>query len=382
MNNYKKKILYIITKSNWGGAQRNVFDLATNIPGDKFEVLVAVGGNGPLVEKLNQKNIKTISINGLGRDIKFFSDIKAFFSIIKIIRAEKPEVVHLHSPKAGGLGALAVFILNLLKTKNRKLKTIYTSHGFTFNEDRFFLEIILIKLFTWIIFILSNKIIILTEKERDSIKSWPFVHNKISIIPLGIKSFDFLEKNEAQRVIEQKLSKSFPDGSILIGTVAELHKNKGLSFAIEAIKNLPSNIFYIIIGEGEERKNIEKKMKDLSLENRVFLTGYISSASSLLKAFNIFLLPSIKEGLPYVLLEAGRAEVPIVSTNVGGIPELIINEASGILINPSNSEEIRTKIEYIIKNTEKSIGMKINLNKSIENKYSLQQMIINTSNLY
>ena len=86
MNNYKKKILYIITKSNWGGAQRNVFDLATNIPGDKFEVLVAVGGNGPLVEKLNQKNIKTISINGLGRDIKFFSDIKAFFSIIKIIR--------------------------------------------------------------------------------------------------------------------------------------------------------------------------------------------------------------------------------------------------------------------------------------------------------
>ena len=114
MEQKKKKILYIITKSSpLGGAQKAVIDLALNF-NNEFEVAVAAGGDlptgqagGKLFEILKQENIKTFKIEGLGRDIKFFKDIKSFLSIYKIINNFKPDIIHLHSPKAALLGAIA-----------------------------------------------------------------------------------------------------------------------------------------------------------------------------------------------------------------------------------------------------------------------------------
>src|SRR3989339_170438 len=102
----KKKILYIITKSNFGGAQRQVFDLATGLSKEKFEVAVALGGRGLLKEKLDATGIRTISVETLGRDVKIFNDLISFFKIFQIIKKEKPDILHLHSSKVGFLGAL------------------------------------------------------------------------------------------------------------------------------------------------------------------------------------------------------------------------------------------------------------------------------------
>src|SRR5688572_22606349 len=114
----KKKILYIITKSNWGGAQKYVHDLATGLPKEQFDVAVAFGhaspeatqakrGTGSLKERLDVAGIRTISIPRLGRDIQLIDESAVFFSLVKLIRNEKPDVIHLNSPKIGGLGALA-----------------------------------------------------------------------------------------------------------------------------------------------------------------------------------------------------------------------------------------------------------------------------------
>ncbi len=102
----KKKIIFVITKSNWGGAGRYVFDLATTLTSD-YDVAVALGGTGLLVDKLRKENIRTIPIPSLGRDIHVRADSSAFFELLAIFKKEKPDVVHLNSSKAGGLGALA-----------------------------------------------------------------------------------------------------------------------------------------------------------------------------------------------------------------------------------------------------------------------------------
>ena len=90
----KKKILLVITNSNWGGAQKHVFDLATNLSKESFEVVVGLGGDGELKDRLEQENIKTIQIKNLYRDVNIFSDFKVFFELLKIIKAEKPDVIH------------------------------------------------------------------------------------------------------------------------------------------------------------------------------------------------------------------------------------------------------------------------------------------------
>ena len=110
----KRKILFVITKSNWGGAQRYVYDLAAALPKGEFEVVVALGGTGEasaqtglLAERLKEASVRTIFLSSFTRDIYFFGEFKAFFELLKVIREERPDTLHLNSSKAGGIGSVA-----------------------------------------------------------------------------------------------------------------------------------------------------------------------------------------------------------------------------------------------------------------------------------
>ncbi|KKW35782.1 MAG: Glycosyl transferase group 1 [Candidatus Adlerbacteria bacterium GW2011_GWA1_54_10] len=109
----KKKVLYVITKGNWGGAQRYVFDLATGLPKDEFEVAVALGEPalsagkpGLLADKLKSASVMIYYISSLGRDVSFGKDTTSFFELYRLFKKEKPDIAHLNSSKAGGVGAL------------------------------------------------------------------------------------------------------------------------------------------------------------------------------------------------------------------------------------------------------------------------------------
>ena len=125
----KKKVLYIITKATNGGAQKYVYDLATNIPKEQFEPIVAYGTHGKLAEDLSTVGIQVLRFPSLGRDLAIVGDIKSFFEMLKIIRKIKPDVLHLNSSKAGGLGALAGRIAGVPKI-------IFSVHGWPFKEPR------------------------------------------------------------------------------------------------------------------------------------------------------------------------------------------------------------------------------------------------------
>jgi glycosyltransferase involved in cell wall biosynthesis len=123
------KILYLITKSNWGGAQRHVFDLAVAMKDRGHDVAVALGGDGTLRTRLEAAGIYTHSIASLGRDISTGKDTGSLKEIMSVIHHRRPDILHVHSPKAAGLGAVAGRILGVKKI-------MYTVHGWAFNEDR------------------------------------------------------------------------------------------------------------------------------------------------------------------------------------------------------------------------------------------------------
>ena len=110
-----KKILYIITKSNWGGAQRYVYELATSLPKNSFDAAVLMGGSGSLKERLDLCGIRTITIPELEKEVNIFKDIKTFFALIALLNKEKPDIIHLNSSKAGILGALAGRVVGIRK---------------------------------------------------------------------------------------------------------------------------------------------------------------------------------------------------------------------------------------------------------------------------
>src|SRR3989344_8955824 len=278
MNSRRKKILYVITKSNWGGAQRYVFDLAASLPQETFEVAVVSGGNGILNKKLGDSSIGTIPIPSLKRDISFVSDLKTFFAFYRIFKSEKPGIVHLNSPKAAGLGSLAGRLAGIKKI-------ITTVHGFAFNEPRQLYQLWAIKFFTWITMFLSHKVIVIAKKECEQARKFWFIKKKIVLIPLGIKPLpNLLKADDARREIGKIISVSLQN-KIIVGTIAELHPNKGLPYLIDAmsevIKKHPDTAS-VIIGDGQERNNLIGQIKNRGLDKSVFLAGFIDNAPDFL----------------------------------------------------------------------------------------------------
>jgi len=379
-----KKILFIITKANWGGAQKYVFDLANEIAErDNYEVVVAYGKPfGELSEKLKTARIRTIEIDGLGRDINFFGEFGVAKKLWKILKEEKPDVIHLNSPKIGGLGGLLGRLIGIKKI-------IYTSHGWTFNEDLLLWQTFLIKYFSWLTIIFSHKTIVIAKKEYDQVVGWPFVSaKKLELIYNGIKPICFLNRDEAQEYFGSCLADKqakISNEDLVVGTIAELHKNKGLKYAIEGFEEITENnqqVKLIMIGEGEERQKLEKEIEEEKLSDKVFLVGKIEEASRYLKAFDIFLLSSIKEGFPFVLLEAGLAKLPVIASDVGGISELIEGGKNGILVKAGESSEVTLALETLIKNKELRENYGQALYKKVKNDFSFDGMVEKTERLY
>ncbi|MDQ3077199.1 MAG: glycosyltransferase [bacterium] len=372
----KKKILFVITKGNWGGAQKYVYELAHRLPTESYEAHVAHGVGDILPQKLKAVEIPSIYLPSLGRDISIIKDIISFFDLIKLFRKEKPNIVHLNSSKIGGMGALAARIARIPKI-------VFTVHGFAFNEERPWIQKAIISFLSWITTLLCTDVICISQSEYSRASQWPGISSKLHLIYNGIPTPDFLSANDARRMLLDilQIPKSVISGKKIVGTIGELTKNKGHIYALSAIKKIPDCI-YIIIGEGEEHVILKEFIIQHDLQNKIFLTGFIKDASILLKAFSVFLLPSLKEGMPYVLLEAGLAQIPVITTPVGGIKEIITNRKEGFFITPQSSESIYTTLSEITTDTNNLNKVSTHLKEKVEKSFTVDNMVQQTTIMY
>jgi glycosyltransferase involved in cell wall biosynthesis len=130
----KKKVLFVITKPNWGGAQRYVFDLATALPKERYDVALAVGGEGELTKRLEERNIPAINIPSLKRDISLIAEFRAFSALKDTFMRERPDIVHLNSSKAGALGALAARAAGVSASSSLHTAGRFANHGILFGR--------------------------------------------------------------------------------------------------------------------------------------------------------------------------------------------------------------------------------------------------------
>ena len=312
-----KKVLYCITKSNWGGAQRYVYDLAVAAQQRGFNVAVALGGDGLLAQKLHGSGIMIYHNKFLGRDVSLGKDIESFFEFYRLFKKEKPDVLHLNSSKAGALGALAARLTGVKKI-------IYTSHGWAFRERRPAPARATIWLVSWLTALLCSDIICVSDSELRATQGMPFCAKKAVRIYNGIDLDMHFGSGDVIRA-------AFPAGVKIVGTIGELTKNKNQIALVEQAKNDPS-LYVAIVGEGEDRTMLEQKIKEYGLESRVKLFGFMP-AVEVLKGFDVFALPSIKEGLSYVVLEARAAGLPIVANRVGGVGEALDTDLNEFSLN-------------------------------------------------
>lgn len=374
------KILYLITKSNFGGAQKQVYELACEAKKRNYDVVVACGGTGTkraetgrLVTLLEEAHITVLPIKHFMRNISLFEEILAFFEVVRMLRKEKPDILHVTSSKAGGIGAIAGRLTGCKRI-------IFTSHGLTMDESwRPHWQILLISLFTWLTILLSHHTIMISIETYNRVRRMPLLAKKVSLIFNGISPITFLGKNESRTRLLPDVA--LTEDLVVIGGSGELHPNKNWSSLIKLMPNFPKYVHLLIIGEGEERAALESLVKELNLQDRVHLPGYINDAPQFYTAFDVFILPSKKEGLPYVILEAGLAKLPVIASDLPGMHDIITDNKNGYLVRP-DSDRLGESIHGLIKDKGLRQRLGAELAATVHAKFSIERMFTETFSTY
>lgn len=301
--------MYLITKSNWGGAQKAVHDLATHPKiQNNYRVTVASGNDGELLDRLRSKNIRT-QILKIKNNLNPFTSFKNIFDLYKFIREEDPDIVHLHSSKISLFGSIASRLAGVPVI-------VFTAHGWPHNEDRNIFIRIIFHLISIITVAFSHRTIAVSENIASTLRAPKIIKRKITVIYNGI------QKTEYQNLPKLSEGSTGPRTIKHVISIGELNNNKAHDSVLHILPQI-KNIHYHIIGEGANKLKLQKLIERKGLSNRVTLYGHVNNAKSLLPQYDVFLLPSKTEALGYVVLEALQAGLPVIARRVGGVPEIL-----------------------------------------------------------
>ena len=380
----KKRLLFIVTQSEFGGAQRFLFEFISKLDRDRYDIAVATGvtGDASFSEAIRRLEVPVYLVKSLKRNEDMFHDLHAVWELRQLIKKTEPETLFLSSSKAGFIGALAARLCR------PRPKVVYRIGGWTFNDPipswkkTFRISLERMGAAWKDIIIVNNEHDLEQAKELDIIPQ-----EKVVLVHNGIDPFriQFLPRDEAR----VRLSRAIPtstglslENKKLIGTIANLYPTKGLQYLVEAATHISdSQAVVCIIGEGEERPKLQNLITKLGLEKKVLLLGRLADASQYLLGFDVFVLSSVKEGFPWSVLEAMSAKLPVVATRVGAISEVIDDGVNGHIVEPGNAQQLAEKINGILGNELAAHEIGIQAHQKILFSFTLDSMVKQTEQL-
>jgi len=377
----KIKVVHIITRLDKGGSAENTFLTVTGLNALGYDVTL-ISGPADTPEQDRRKQVEEhkveyIFIPELVRRISPLNDMRALFRIYRILKKRKFDVVHTHTSKGGFLGRLAA------KWVGAPI-IVHTPHGHVlfgyFGRIKTNLFIILEKLASRV----TDRIIALTAREKaDTVETGIADEEKFIVIYSGVELEKFKElPSDEKQGLRKELG--IPEHSIVVGTVGRLVTVKGPEYLLEASRFiLPAypDTFFVFTGDGELREHLEQQARDTGVEGNTLFLGWRNDAARIISIFDIFVLPSLNEGMGRVLVEAMALGKPIVASNIGGIPDLVIPGKNGFLVPPKNPEQLAKYIQILLSDTERREKMGLSGEETAGN-FSHELMVKKIAELY
>jgi glycosyltransferase involved in cell wall biosynthesis len=385
----KIKVIHVITRFDKGGSSENTFLTIKGLDREKYDVLLIkglsqesiMGKQEALAVERNlaeaeKSGIRVLTLSGLVRNICPTQDLKVFFSLMRIFKNERPHIVHTHTSKAGILGRWAAFYTKVPVV-------IHTPHGHVFwgyfSKWKTFVYIFLERLTA----LITDRIITLTEQEKkDHLRFSIAPDEKFAVIHSGVDLIQFLKTEIDAREIRDKLG--IHRNTFVVGTVGRLTPVKGQRYLIEAaariVRQKPDTVF-VFLGDGELMPELTEMVTSLGIKDHVKFLGWRPDVAEVISTFDVFVLPSLNEGMGKVLVEAMAMGKPIVASDVGGIQSLVMHGKNGLLVPPGDPEAIADTIDSLRRDSAKAkiMGEK---GKSIAADYNADAMIRQIDFLY
>ena len=404
------KIVRIIARLNVGGPARHVVWLTKELQdADEFQT-VLLAGTVPAGEEdmgwfADENGVAPLFIEEMSRELSP-KDFVSLWKVYRRIRKEKPDIIHTHTAKAGTIGRVAAFIYRWLTFKTllgrpRRVKTVHTYHGHVFHS---YYGALKTKIFLFIektlARVATDKIVVISRQQFEEIHGKFKVGKKeqFEIIPLGLDLAPFENAKEKRNILRAEIGAA--ENEILVGLVGRLTEIKNISFLLKTAeiykqdKNL-CNVLplkFIIIGDGNLRKDLEREAAGLDLGDTVRFLGNRTDTDVFYAGLDIVALTSLNEGTPLSLIEAMANRRAVISTSVGGVIDLLGNVREttegfticerGVRVSSRNPEDFFAGLIYLAQNIalrEKIVG---NGHRFVIQNYTKHRLVSNIKNLY
>lgn len=369
-----KKILFFTDTALVGGAELQIYLLGKFVSREKYELSIACLDNHALNEWYRQLT-EEIKVHRLKYSYK--NDPRIFFALYRLLKQKKIDLLHIHlwNPASGRFAFLAARACGV--------PYLVTEHDpFRLNPLKRGLKKILAN---------RPKAIIAISKENEAFLRQEYRGKLIAHVANGIDTEGWKSNMEKLTVADRANTRREIFGArehnFVILNVAALHERKGQDILLKAFKLLKEKMEYgscrlILVGEGEHRQKFQTLTKELELMDSVKFLGQRSDIARLLKASDLFVLPSRREGFGLVLLEAAMAKLPIIATNVGGVPDIIENEKEGVLVPPQNPEMLAQAMMELTGEPEKRLALSSSLHEKVMNFFDAKLMAKRTEAVY
>ena len=371
----KLNVLHIITKLELGGAQKNALYILANLDRARYNKYLITSPGGLLQQEA--RSIPELNFQILfnfRHTINPIADLVTLFLLTRYIRNKKIDIVHTHSSKAGILGRWAARFAGAKAI-------IHTVHGWSFNDYQ---SPLWRKIIIWLerlTALITDKFIVVSYHDRQKgLDNLIGNEDKYRLIRYGI---DYEEFNKKDGSIRQELGIGASD--LLVGMTSCFKPQKSpqdfIRLAYLVNKSVPK-VKFILIGDGVLRKKIKRLISKFNLTERVTLTGWRKDISRILSGIDVFVLTSLWEGLPIVILEAMAASLPVIATYTGGIGEVIVEDKSGFLVPPGDMLKMSERLTVLLKDKNLRAQMGQNARDSLDFNFALTNMIRESKNLY
>lgn len=389
------KIIHVITRLDWGGSAQNTMLTVLGLDRSRFEPLVVAGRAGRWNDqggdeaaavnfrRLREAGLRYCELSSLRRPLNPWWDLLAYLHLVRLFRRERPALVHTHTSKAGVLGRLAAWTVGATPV-------VHTPHGHVFyghfgrGASRIFLEI------EKRLARRTAHLIALTEAEREEhLARGVGRADRFTVAPSGIDLERFRQAGQAgtdaERTSRRPPGFDCPADALVVGSVGWLTPVKGHRFLIEAVAHLKPrfpSLHLVIVGSGALREDFLALAGRLGLREAVHLPGARPDIAACLAAMDIFVLPSLNEGMGRALIEAMAAGRPVVASRVGGIPSIVDDRRTGLLVPPGEPEALAAALEMLLQRPDWRRELGTAASRSIGERYGAPAMVKTIESVY
>jgi len=373
----KIAVLHLIPGFQCNGPSMVILNLVKNLDPARYHVVICSMYEP---DQLMTQELRSIGVSTINLKMESFFDIRAIPKLIRILREDKIDILHTHCFRADLYGRILGRILDIPVI----VSTIHNTHVTMFKNDY---NRLVATMATWLNRYsaqLAHGLIAISEEVRRHIIEEEKIHHRyIPVIYNGIEIAPFLKQQHKEKTLRSQLG--LHSNYYLVGTVSALYPRKGLRYLIEAALHIfprYPNTRFLIIGDGPLRNTLEEQIASLGLQDKILLMGHRRDVVQLLSILDVFVLSSLSEGVPIAILEAMASGKPVVATYVGGVPEIVQEGITGLLVPPKDAEALANAIAVFIQRPELGTMMGGAGQKRVIEKFSAATMAMEYEKVY